>query len=492
MELNRSNKKGQPNVFSFIQDWLLKVPATNMHQEFRARILTITAIVLLCSLVLGIAVTLILPTPQVITSRLCLVLWSCIAILIVALNRQNQYQIAAVSVICLLIVAPLSIVIVSQKHFTLLGLMAMITSISVPLTLALLPGRRNSLFAVGISAIAFLVIPAFAADYSFLQIFEFSLGIAGIGLLWVMYDHFRARLEQEPLNALREKVEALQSTEATLRQTNQRLTRELQDSAIEIQATVDEFLLAKEETEQAKNAAERANNVKSAFLASMSHELRTPLNAIINYSKFVAKGSMGPVNEEQAETLHEVVDSAKHLLNLINDVLDMSKIESGSLTLFIEDNIDLRPVVESVMSIGKGLLGEKQVALESQIAPDLPTIKGDRQRILQIFLNIMSNACKFTEQGHIKLEVAHAQNEVIVSIEDTGSGISPEDHEKVFEAFKQTDTGLRQVGGTGLGMPISKNLAESHGGRLWLESEVGKGTTFRVALPVNSATLTAT
>lgn len=244
------------------------------------------------------------------------------------------------------------------------------------------------------------------------------------------------------------------------------------------------------ETHRAREAAERAGNVKSAFLASMSHELRTPLNAVINFTKFVARGDLGPVNEQQEETLNEVVGSARHLLSLINDVLDMSKIESGTLALFIEDNVNLKNLLDSVMNTSKSLLVEKRVELRTDIDPELPFIRGDRQRVLQVMLNIMSNACKFTTSGWIELQ-AHADgDEVIISVQDTGPGIAPEDEALVFEAFKQTDTGLRQVGGTGLGMPISKNLVEAHGGRLWLQSVIGQGTTFFVALPIKSESLT--
>lgn len=241
-----------------------------------------------------------------------------------------------------------------------------------------------------------------------------------------------------------------------------------------------------EETNAALLQAERANSVKSAFLASMSHELRTPLNAIINFTKFVAKGAMGPVNEEQRETLNEVIDSAKHLLNLINDVLDMSKIEAGSLKLFIEPDVDLNAIMKTLVATGKTLLAGKPVDLRLEIETLLPTITGDRQRILQILLNILSNACKFTERGHITILAQQIDDEVLFAIEDTGPGIAPEDQPLVFEAFQQTATGLRQAGGTGLGMPISRSLVEAHGGRLWLESEPGKGSIFYVALPLQA------
>ncbi|MBP6298500.1 MAG: HAMP domain-containing histidine kinase [Anaerolineae bacterium] len=242
----------------------------------------------------------------------------------------------------------------------------------------------------------------------------------------------------------------------------------------------------------ARERAETADQVKSTFLASMSHELRTPLNAIINFSKFVAKGDLGPVNEEQEETLYEVVDSGLHLLNLINDVLDMSKIESGSLTLFVVDDVDLGQLIKQAMSTGKTLLQDKPVQLTADIASDLPRIRGDRQRIMQVLLNIMSNACKFTSKGSISVSAYSDQDDVLIAIADTGPGIAPEDFGLVFEAFKQTTAGLRQGGGSGLGMPITKSLVEAHGGQIRLESEVGAGTTFTVTLPISSKILSPT
>ncbi|MBC7811424.1 MAG: HAMP domain-containing protein [Burkholderiales bacterium] len=240
------------------------------------------------------------------------------------------------------------------------------------------------------------------------------------------------------------------------------------------------------EAETAQAQAERSDQVKSAFLASMSHELRTPLNAVINFSRFVVDGDMGPVNEQQADMLNEVIGSARHLLNLINDVLDMSKIESGSLTLFVEDNINLDDLLKKAAVIGKGLLAQKPITLSLNTDVDLPRIRGDRQRIYQIMLNLISNACKFTEKGTIEIEARQSRDEIIIAVADTGPGIALADQALIFEAFKQTNTGLRQGGGTGLGVPISKNLAEAHGGRLWLESQPGKGATFYIALPVKS------
>ncbi len=251
-----------------------------------------------------------------------------------------------------------------------------------------------------------------------------------------------------------------------------------------IQELVDDLNAQVKEAESAREAAEYANRVKSAFLASMSHELRTPLNAIINFTKFVAQGDLGPVNEEQEETLTQVVDSAKHLLSLINDVLDMSKIESDSMTLFKRDNVDIAEIVDAVVIVGKSLLEDKPVEIKQEISTDLPKLTADQQRLRQILLNIITNACKFTEAGSITVRAYTENDEVVIAIRDTGVGIAPEEQAAVFEAFKQAKAGLQHGEGTGLGMPISKRLAELHGGRLWLESEVGQGSTFYVALPI--------
>ena len=244
------------------------------------------------------------------------------------------------------------------------------------------------------------------------------------------------------------------------------------------------------ETEEARAKAERSDRVKSAFLASMSHELRTPLNSVINFTHFVIDGDAGEVNDKQIDLLQEVVHSAQHLLDLINDVLDISKIEAGSLNLFVEEDIDVCSILNSVTSMARSLLVDKPIDLQLEIDEDLPHIRGDQQRIFQILLNIMSNACKFTEEGHIIVSAYSAGDKIVMSLQDSGPGIAFEDHTKIFEPFKQAKAGMRQgSGGTGLGLPIAKSLVEAHGGRLWLQSEPGKGATFYVSLPIKSEKL---
>lgn len=241
-----------------------------------------------------------------------------------------------------------------------------------------------------------------------------------------------------------------------------------------------------QETEKARSEAERANSVKSQFLASVSHELRTPLNAILNFAKFVASGKMGEVNERQVNALTNVITSGNHLLSLINDVLDISKIEAGSLTLFVQNKVDLKKELQDIQATATALLQDKPVTWTMNIEESLPSITGDGQRIRQIVLNLVSNACKFTREGTINLSVTHNTDDVIIGVADTGPGIKSHEQEMIFEVFTQSESGLKSGQGTGLGLPISKRLAEAHGGKIWLDSRFGEGTTFWVSLPIQS------
>lgn len=239
------------------------------------------------------------------------------------------------------------------------------------------------------------------------------------------------------------------------------------------------------EAKAARREAEEANRVKSQFLASMSHELRTPLNGVLNFTQFVASGMLGPVNERQADVLNKATANGEHLLSLINDVLDISKIESGSLTLFIEDGINLRDELSVVVATGTTMLENKPVELVVDVDENLPLLRGDKRRLRQIMLNLVSNACKFTESGRVTIRLHAQADEILFVVEDTGPGITPEDHNAIFESFRQTETGLRSGHGTGLGLPISKHLTEAHGGRIWVESEPDEGATFYCALPLH-------
>lgn len=243
------------------------------------------------------------------------------------------------------------------------------------------------------------------------------------------------------------------------------------------------------ETQAAREQAEQADRVKSAFLASMSHELRTPLNGIINFTGFMLDGMLGPVTEKQQKFLSDVLSNSHHLLALINDVLDISKIESGGLRLFVEDNINLEEELTKVVRNTENLLSEKTVEVITDIDPNLPNMSGDKRRIYQIMLNLVSNACKFTQEGSVIISAKTDEDNILITVKDTGPGIAPEEHEVIFQTFTQTETGLRKGGGTGLGLPISRRLAEAHGGHLWLESELGTGAIFFVSLPIHATVI---
>jgi signal transduction histidine kinase len=238
------------------------------------------------------------------------------------------------------------------------------------------------------------------------------------------------------------------------------------------------------EIEEKGRQLETASKHKSQFLANMSHELRTPLNAILGYTELILDNIYGEVGERVREVLSRLEKSGRHLLALINDVLDLSKIEAGQLTLALND-YSMPDVVQTVVTAVESLAAEKRLALKVSMPPDLPLGRGDERRIGQVLLNLVGNAIKFTEVGEVRVEVSASDGAFRVAVADTGPGIAPEDQEKIFQEFQQVDSSsTRKKGGTGLGLSIAKHIVEMHGGRLWVESSPGKGSTFWFALPV--------
>ena len=229
---------------------------------------------------------------------------------------------------------------------------------------------------------------------------------------------------------------------------------------------------------------ETANRHKSEFLANTSHELRTPMNAILGYSELIEDNIYGEVPPKIREVLQRIQSNGRHLLGLINDVLDISKIEAGQLYLSVTD-YSMKDVVTSVVSATEGLANEKRLALRAILPATLPTGEGDERRITQVLLNLVGNALKFTDEGEVEVRASAADGSFEVSVSDTGPGIPAAERERIFEEFHQLDTSTtRTKGGTGLGLAISKRIIEMHGGRIWVESDVGHGSTFRFTLPV--------
>ena len=229
---------------------------------------------------------------------------------------------------------------------------------------------------------------------------------------------------------------------------------------------------------------EIASKHKSDFLANMSHELRTPLNAILGYTELILDKIYGEVPENIQEVLERVEKNGRHLLGLINDVLDLSKIEAGQLVLSLDD-YSMKDVVHTVFTSVESLAAEKNLELKVSVSPEVAQGKGDQQRISQVFLNLVGNAIKFTEAGEVRIEATASNDNFVVSVSDTGPGLSEADQQMIFEEFHQVDgSSTRKKGGTGLGLSIAKRIVEMHGGRIWVESTEGKGSTFWFTLPV--------
>lgn len=235
----------------------------------------------------------------------------------------------------------------------------------------------------------------------------------------------------------------------------------------------------------AKQAAETANRTKSQFLASMSHELRTPMNAIIGFSDLLDAETAGPLSPKQRRFVGHVRNGAKHLLTLIDDILDLSKIEAGRMELHPEDVL-LAEAVPEVLSLIKPLAMKKKITVKAEVDSRL-VVFADRVRIKQALYNLMSNAVKFTGEGGCVTVAACAQNsQAAISVSDTGAGIAPEDQTVLFEEFKQVGDTTKKSEGTGLGLAITKKIVEMQGGKIWLESELGKGSRFTFTLPLKS------
>ncbi|MBI5523779.1 MAG: transporter substrate-binding domain-containing protein [Desulfarculus sp.] len=282
------------------------------------------------------------------------------------------------------------------------------------------------------------------------------LDVAGkpVGLLAALEDISERKRNEEELNLYRQELEHL------------------------VEARTAELAVAMEK-------AQEADRLKSAFLASMSHELRTPLNSIIGFTGIILQGLVGPLNDEQAKQMGMVQHSARHLLSLINDVLDISKIEAGQLKVEPQP-FDMAKLIAEVHGGLRPLADKKGLVLECRVGPEVGRVVSDRRRVEQILINLLNNAVKFTEQGGVYLDCRVQDGHVLTSVRDTGIGIKPGDQAKLFQPFRQIDTGLaRRYEGTGLGLNICKKLVDMLGGGIWVQSAgENQGSTFSFTLPL--------
>jgi signal transduction histidine kinase len=239
-----------------------------------------------------------------------------------------------------------------------------------------------------------------------------------------------------------------------------------------------------EEIQEKSRQIEEASKHKSQFLANMSHELRTPLNAILGYTELVLDGIYGEAPEKMRNVLERIQTNGKHLLGLINDVLDLSKIEAGQLVLSLND-YSVKDMMQGVYIAVEPLAGNKNLNFKLEVPSDLPPARGDERRLSQVLLNLVGNAIKFTDTGEVAMKAAVANGSYIVAVTDTGPGIAESDQAKIFEEFQQSEsTHTKAKGGTGLGLSIAKRIIEMHGGRLWVESVLGSGSTFFFTVPL--------
>jgi GAF domain-containing protein len=278
-------------------------------------------------------------------------------------------------------------------------------------------------------------------------------------------------------------IGVFQMTRATVRPFTAKQIDLIESFADQAVIAIENVRLFDEIQDKSRQLAE-ASQHKSQFLASMSHELRTPLNAILGYTELIADGIYGAPPEKMQTVLKRVESNGRHLLGLINAVLDLSKIEAGQLTLELAD-YSLQNVAQTVYNAVEPLAADKKLAFKADIEPGLPAGRGDERRLTQVLLNLVGNAIKFTDAGEVVIKAGASNGDFHLSVHDTGPGISAADQAKLFQEFQQaSNPATRKKEGTGLGLAISKRIVEMHGGRIWIESQLGHGSTFFVTLPV--------
>ncbi len=453
-----------PNKLLGWMRWWLVPRSTERDEAFRERVLRTTLAFIILLGLLSFASTLLLfdsewalisfPTLHIVGLGVC---FGSAALLL-----RGQLVAAGWLLVLTLIVGISGVVLLGRQSGSSVGVMlAVAIYMIVPVVATLVLPRR-------------FILPISAFTTMMYMLSQFAIPIDGP----VMRDFSGFSPEQQVISAL-----LLLLTEGVLL----RQLRVEFDARLEAMSqSIRETEIAKMQAEAARQQAEAADRAKSQFLANMSHELRTPLNAIIGYDEAMLAGMVGGFEPKQTELLGHIQKNGRRLLALINDVLDLSKIEAGSLELYIAP-MSLPKVIEGTVADLSGLALEKNIQLRTEFGDHLPeVILGDSRKIEQVLVNLVGNAIKFTENGEVRVEVRnHDYTHWQLLVHDTGIGLSPEAVTYIFEPFRQVDGGTtRKYKGTGLGLSITKRLVEKMGGTIMVESEPGVGSTFTVTLPI--------
>jgi len=401
------------------------------------------------------------------------------------LSRRGRWRLAALPPILTLLAAT----IYGQYHYGEHDV-SIILYAALVIIAGIVYGGRVAMGMTVISVLSFAVM-------GYLQSREWLPPTVGVGLppklitiggslavIVLLQRLFTSQL-QEALHKSRTFAEELREHRDHLEELVKERTEALREANVQLEQRIADLERAEEELQRAKEAAEAANQAKSTFLANMSHELRTPLNAIIGFTRLVKRRAKDILPQKQLDNLDKVLISANHLLEQINGVLDLSKIEAGRIDVQ-PTTFELRSLVDACLQTVQPLVKSEQLRLVKDVEPNLPTLFTDQDKVRQILINLLSNAIKFTEQGTVTVSAQQRGTKtVVLAVADSGIGIPKEALQRIFEAFQQADTSTtRRYGGTGLGLSISRHLARLLGGDITVESEIGVGSTFTVTLPI--------
>jgi signal transduction histidine kinase/DNA-binding response OmpR family regulator len=469
---------------SWFRRWLNDLSFDDPIEQQQAPLLQTLLLCFLIMTLLSAPLTLVRPTTaEQIHGAVGILLYIVVTGAALWVLRRGRFQLAVG-------IAATGFVLLMADRFIAVGLIdnpVHLLAAAIPIVLAGLLGKRGVL--LWVAGLTMVLVSAIGVQPLLpnqppLGVVERSTLIRAIGgfisitvILVVLVDRFGGSLRRAlELTLLRE--QELEQLRAGLEITVAERTTELRAANADLQR-------AKRAADSARQVAEEANDLKTKFLANMSHELRTPLNAILNFTDMLSLPRFGSLSERQQDLQKRVLSNADHLLGLINDILDLAKIEAGRMDLFYEA-VDLRALLHGVMATAIGLTKDKGLTLTLDAPQELPVLQADKTRVRQVLLNLLSNAAKFTDAGTITLRVRIRSDAMIeLAVQDSGIGIAPDDQALIFEEFRQVqEESTRNYSGTGLGLPISRRLVAMHGGQMWLESTPGVGSTFSFTLPL--------